>query len=153
MQDFRWELITDFNLDKEIRVRYINAVMAARGFKLLGEGRMRRTYLSPNKRFVLKFPMDASGIGGNQREHLIWHKQKRADPNGITYAPCRLINNTLLMMWTCDESFGDSKGCLQAEDRGFLKRCSLEAPKWADFIDCRQVGLLRNGKFAAYDYT
>lgn len=149
-----WKLITDFSIGKDDRRKYIDTVMESHGFTLLGEGRMRRTYLSPNKKYVLKFPMTRDGIEGNISEHDIWHQNKHAANNHeINYAPCRLIRKTILMMWSCYEAFGESFGCEDALKKGALIKCSLDYPAWSTTVDCRQVGILKNGKFAAYDYT
>src|SRR5258708_7113282 len=83
----------------------LNDELVEVGFAHLGEGRHRITYLSPNKRYVLKFPTSQDGLYVNQREsHAYRRVFNQPEPNGQCYAPCRLIQNHILMMRTVVET-------------------------------------------------
>lgn len=154
MLNLRFEFLKDFNISAERRAEYLDATMASHGYKLMGNGKHRRTYLSPNGRYVLKFPMLDLGIRDNRDEHMLWHEHK-SSPNkdGVLYAPCRLINDFIIMMWACSDTCGYSDGCERAINSGTLKRRTNDVPVWADYIDCMQVGTLHNGKIVAFDYA
>lgn len=131
----------------------------AQGFIYLGGGRHRRTYLSPNKRFVLKFPRNQDGLYVNQIEDQAYHRVfNRPDGNGQCYAPCRLIKGTVLMMRTVVELFGRTDGCDSARDSGQVQGEDADdddapnLPDWCSNIDSTQVGYLANGRLVAYDY-
>jgi len=154
MFNLRFEFLKSFDTSIEKRAEYLDATMASHGYKLIGNGKHRRTYLSPNGRYVLKFPMLASGIRDNKDEHNTWHMFKnRPSKDGVLYAPCRLIKDFVLMMWACSDTCGYSDGCERAIGSGTLKRMSHNIPVWADYIDCQQVGTLLNGKIVAFDYA
>ncbi len=150
-----WDLIKDLRTSNYIkRIDYINSIMVQKEFRLLGQGRMRKTYLSPNNRVVLKFPISESGLHSNRYEHNLWHEFK-SKPNtwGAYYAPCRIINNTVLMMWFCPEIYGDSFGDIQAINADLLKIAQdRPRPIWVEDLDCCQAGYLYNGKLVAYDF-
>ncbi len=135
----------------------IDSVAFQLGFTFLGQGRHRRTYLAPHTRFVLKFPLNEYGATANRQEHRLWHKFKnKPDPNNynIIYAPCRLINSSILLMWAMISIGGDTNGDDSATDSGQVSRLdSDEYPEWSDYVDAEQVGKLRNGKIAAYDFS
>jgi hypothetical protein len=160
---FKLENITNFDLSWEYRQTYIDTFMDRLGFKLLGEGRMRRTFLSPHKRFVLKFPTSAYGLDGNRSEARLYQKFKnRPDTHryGMVYAPCRLIQDSILMMWAVKEAFGNSDGDREARSgQSDIMFTSADRyndsriPRWAVEVDCQQVGILANGRMVAYDYT
>lgn len=134
-------------------------------FKCVGMGKDRITFLSPNKRYVLKFPKDSGGVDCNAWEAKLWRQYKRGpDPDGVYYAPCRLMKNGILMMWAVTELSGGTEGCDAGRsylggkdnydyelDDNTPKR-SANLPDWVATVDCCQVGYLRNGKLAAYDY-
>jgi hypothetical protein len=129
------------------------------GLTYLGGGRHRRTYLSPNKRYVLKFPRNTDGVIVNTMEARAWKRCfNQPDGNGQCYAPCRLIKGTVLMMRTVVELFGRTDGCDSARGSGELDGTDAhdddapELPDWCDQIDSTQVGYLANGRLVAYDY-
>ena len=141
----------------------LDAFMEEKKFTLLGEGRHRRTYLSPNKRYVLKFPHGNYYFIHNQNEARIW-RQFFSNPNpdncGCIYAPCRLIDNSILMMRAMSTIFGITQGDRDARCKGLLGenmpyRISEDCPEWVkkSYYDSHQVGKLCNtGKYAIYDY-
>lgn len=154
MLNLRLKFLKDFNIPVERRMEYLDEAMQSHGFKLIGHGKHRRGYLSPNGRYVLKFPMFSGGMHDNRLEHQTWHRHKNTpNKDGILYAPCRIIDNFVLMMWACSDTCGWSDGCNRAIEGGTLKRRTENVPMWADYIDCSQVGTLRNGKIVAYDYA
>lgn len=152
----------DLERVKNCELNYVNSLMKTMQFTLLGEGIHRRTFLSPSKRYVLKFPLCRSGVLSNQREHALWHKYKNKDHDDIVYAPCRIIADTVLMMWAVTHTFGCADGDANAISRGLLHSAcrrlvdgawSFEAaPDWVKYLDCSQAGILPNGKIVAYDY-
>jgi hypothetical protein len=134
MQELIKEL-KNLRRDQYERINLATVYFQTRGFKYMGDGRCRITFLHPNRRYVIKAPISGLGFEANREEHKIWHKYKSLpDQNGIYYAPCRLIQNTLLMMWRVD--------FVEYEDR----------PDWSGYIDCDQVGSLADGRMVAYDY-
>jgi hypothetical protein len=163
---FKWlnlEKILDFDLSIGYRKDYIRRIMKKRGFTFLGRGRHRLTYLSPNGRFVLKFPANPEGLAANLSENEIWHSSLKELSN-IDYAPCRLIKSAILMMAAVVSSYGDTEGCDAARDTGKLSgspraggdygdELEIDLPDWVNDIDSYQVGHLPNGKLVAYDYA
>lgn len=133
--------------------------MAEHSFTFVGQGRHRRTYLSPNKRYVLKFPHCREGLDANRSEAAIW-KDYLGQPalDGTNFAPCRLIKDKILMMAAMVEVYGGTEGCEYARDIGAFEgedRDSYERdmPSWTREIDATQVGKLASGKLVAYDYA
>ncbi len=99
----------------------------------LGDGRHRTVYT--HKQFVVKVPVDDQGAFDNDYEYSIYRKYgAQPDLNGIQYARCRLMSNGWLVM--------EHVVLLAYEDH----------PKWADYVDCQQVGRGRDGRIVAYDY-
>lgn len=135
--------------------KYTYNLMSQMGFSLMGNGCHRETYLSPNKKYVLKFPINGKGIDVNAQEHLIWHLYKSKPDyshGGMVYAPCRLIGGLVLMMWAVTKSFGCSQGDDDAQSKGYIPGSIMVPPAWVERIDCCQAGVLPSGKIVAYDY-
>lgn len=159
---FQLETIVNFNLSFEIRRDYIDRLMAKMNFSYLGKGRHRLTFLSPSKKFVLKFPKFENGLWANQSEARKWKRTfGKPDNNnyGVIYAPCRLIQNTILLMTAVVKVYGETEGCDNARWSGLVGGVMNDGdaeslPRWADnYVDSNQVGLLANGKLVAYDYA
>lgn len=113
------------------------------GFEYLGTGRSRAAYR--RGRWVYKVPLNERGDFDNYREAQIYAKthgrgafklaeQLRSSDNG-EYARCRVLKNGWLVMEYAEPV------------------PSKLAPKWADFIDCQQVGTNHRGVVVAYDYA
>lgn len=156
---FKLENITNFDLSWDFRRSYIDTFMERMNFTLLGEGRMRRTFLAPSKRFVLKFPTYEAGLDGNRSEAALYQRFKNKPDHsryGMVYAPCRLIQNAILMMWAVKEGYGESDGDREAarnQSAITFDSCRRGLPSWVNEVDCQQVGILKNGRLVAYDYT
>lgn len=104
------------------------------GAPLLDFGRNRAVY--DRGRYVLKVPRNEEGEVDNSWEADYSRSFKnRPDINGIHYARCRLLANGWLLM----------------EKVGPLPKGS-KAPQWADYVDCQQVGVARDGRIVAFDY-
>ena len=148
------EMIASFEISIESRRRHLDANMRLAGFKLIGQGRHRRTYLSPNKKYVLKFPMCSDALAVNRHEQEIWRAYKNtSQDDGTLYAPCRLIKDFVLMMWAVDSSYGCSFGDERAFSKDMLVRLDeTDAPSWVFDIDATQAGYLPDGRLVAYDY-
>ena len=102
----------------------------------LGYGR-NRLVLAHGKNYVVKIPLNDEGEFDNLSEARISRKYgKRADPDGVQYARCRLLKNGWLLM----------------ERVSPARPYGLARPGWIDFIDCGQVGRARDGRLVAYDY-
>ena len=149
-----FDIVTLTDWDSPKWKDYIDLLMDKWDFTFLGEGCTRRTFLSPDKKYVLKFPTFEGGVTANRIEHEIYRKYMSGDEDGVQYAPCRLIQKTVLLMRACKEIYGDSQGC---EDASSIIDWIPEGegrpyPDWAESIDCGQVGMLPNGKVVAYDY-
>lgn len=153
---FDIESILKFN-DYEYRDRFHDELIA-QGFHHLGAGRHRSTYLSPSERVVIKIPRNEEGLYVNHREAQAYRRCfNQPDGNGQCYAPCRLIQNTILMMRTVVEMFGHTNGCDSARETGAISGINTyetdkDLPAWCDGIDACQVGYLSNGRLVAYDY-
>jgi hypothetical protein len=139
--------IVDFRIAKSLRLSYIHRYMKELDFRFLGAGRSRLTFMAQNNRFVLKFPINALGLKANQEESDIFRKNRNGSPDGIIYAPCRLIRHTILMMKAIQHDFGLREGSFRAMEMG------VELPAWSSKVDAHQVGMLPNGKIVAYDYS
>jgi hypothetical protein len=102
---------------------------------LLDMGRNRAVYA--HGRFVIKVPCRDQGYSDNHNEARISRKYGRGpDLDGILYARCRLLANGWLVMERLDVEY------IPPEVR----------PRWADFVDCAQVGRTRDGRIVAYDF-
>ena len=137
--------VINFNQDIICRKYYITNFLSKKGFRYVGEGRHRFVYLSKNKRFVLKFPIDDNGLRANIEEAEIYSlfKNKIYDKRIVRdadYAPCRLIDGCILMMFSIES------------DLGFADFETHLYPKWVLDIDSTQVGLYKN-RLVAYDYS
>ena len=154
---FKLDNIIDWEKPYNIRSAYIDGFMTELGFVLIGRGRMRAVYRAPNKRYVLKFPHHEAGLKGNIEEARRYSKYKNnPDPtnHGAVYAPCRLIQGSILIMWSIVSTFGDSSGCHQATKNKLLETADEDnQPDWVSHLDCNQAGYLRNGRIVAYDFT
>jgi hypothetical protein len=148
--------VTDWYSETASRRKYILGAMKRANYTLLGEGRMRITFLAPHKRFVLKLPLSERGQSASAREAELWAKyQWKPIWDGTVIAPCRMIGGVMLMMRTVVELYGYTEGCRKG--RQILPNFDLShrdgrMPNWAHKIDCMQVGRLANGKLVAYDY-
>lgn len=96
----------------------------------LGQGRHRAVF-DLGRGWVLKVPIEDYGLTAN------WFEDRRYKQYGrsgfIPFARCRMLPN----------------GCLLMEK---VKPMKSNFPKWADWVDCRQVGMARDGAIVAYDY-
>lgn len=112
---------------------FLDAEYCARlGLEFLGAGRHRAVYR--RGRWVYKVPINEQGDFDNYREAWFYSKTRGKDFNG-EYARCRMLKNGWLVM-------------------EYVEPVPPKlAPKWADFIDCQQVGTNRRGNVVAYDYA
>lgn len=150
----------------ELDQEFLTAYLESEGFTYLGSGRHRRTFLSPNRRFVLKFPRDLYGLEANQKECKTWKKAVRGEwrsQHGEALAPARLICDAICVMPAMTELYGRTRGCGKArvilsngqmDDDPEPEDMEKSLPAWLDnyYVDCAQVGKMRNGKVVVYDY-
>ncbi len=115
------------------RQDYLNKLMSNMGFVLLGEGRHRRVYRSKNLRYVLKFPMNSAGLSANREEQSLYKTNKEH------YAPCRMVDEFVLMM-------------RYVKPVKVSKEVRDQFP-WMETIDNHQIGMMANKKLVAYDYA
>lgn len=156
---FDKKIVTNWDLSVESRLEYIKLIMKDKGFTHLGNGRHRATFLSPNKKFVIKFPHNKYGLEANKKEASLWKKYLgKPDEKGVCYLPCRLIMDTVILMEAVTESYGGTVGCDTARESGAVTGKDLYVkdgeglPAWYIHVDCCQIGLRRNGKIGVYDY-
>jgi hypothetical protein len=110
--------------------------MTEENWTFLSDGRNRAVY--SHGRYVVKVPLNEAGYHDNYREANISSKMKRRpNQDGIVFARCRLLPNGWLVM--------------ERVDTRYLRRD--ERPDWADWIDCAQVGIARDGVIVAYDFV
>ena len=105
-----------------------------RGYTYLGSGRNRDTYLSNNKKWVVKVPRNEAGYFNNFSESDVYCSR------GFYYinpARCKLLGSLLVMEYV--------------EPINVFKM--KDYPRWADCVDGGQVGLSRSGKIVAYDFA
>jgi hypothetical protein len=134
----KWAL--NFGISYYYRQQKIKLIL--NGFSYLGSGRHRFVFKSPNGRYVLKFPINYLGLIANCDESRLYRQMlaKPSSYNEESYAPCRLISGAILMMrYVKDISLDSNK----------LDSC----PKWVNYVDCLQVGFLKDGKLVSYDYS
>lgn len=152
---------SDFFMDGDLLKEYMESF----GFIYLGSGKDRHTFLSPNRRFVLKFPKHRKGRNANRREHKAWKESLArlvGNSNDVQYAPCRLLLDCVIMMEAMVELYGwayaDYSGRqhlggaeMPGPDRDQFKELDWWQT-WSYSIDCAQIGKKRNGKIVVYDY-
>jgi len=132
-KNFGWNAPSSF-CDK--RDGYLNKIinsLVKKNFKYLNGGRHRETLLTPSKNSVIKIPSIYDGIYANISERNIFSYFHGSNNH---YAPCRLIDNFMLLMKKVETN---------------INRNNL--PQWAYNIDAVQVGRLPNGKLVAFDYS
>ena len=160
-------LFPNFYTDGHLDVDMLESYMIGKGFTYLGKGRHRRTFLSKNKRFVIKFPRSLSGSSENKSERKHWVKVfGKGDPDNANcrYAPCRMIDGHILMMRAMVEIYGGTEADKRARDELKLfkggnafssGKVAEVLPNW--YKECRQdagqIGKMSNGDFVLYDYA
>lgn len=110
-----------------------------REWEYIGEGRNRAVYRHGN--YVVKVPLNVYGVGDNYHEYHVFRHPERYDY--CSYARCRLMGQLLIMQ------YARFVGPL-SDETGYIPYAN--APKWADTIDCNQIGYNRFGQIVAYDY-
>lgn len=103
-------------------------------YEVIGEGRNRIVFLKDDNT-VIKFPLREYGMYDNQSEaDRFFRYGKTGDI--IPSAKCSIffLNNIAL---------------LEMERIHLLK--DQEVPKWADYVDCQQVGVNKDGVILAYN--
>ena len=145
----------NFSIPLNEKEKGLKNILEPLGYQHVGTGGSRITFLTPDKKYVVKFPWFEYGILVNKDEHHIWHKYKNnPEPTrGMVFAPCRLIYGSILIMRAvsvlCGNAYGDRQGRKVIEGDPDLPN---DAPPWASLVDCHQVGKLPNGRWVAYDY-
>lgn len=99
----------------------------------IGVGRSRAAFRS--KSVVFKIPINGQGFHDNAWEARNY--QKRTEKS-LPMAKCRIIdiNDIPILAMELVEYIPYN-----------------ESPKWADWVDCRQVGKNKKGEVVAYDYA
>ncbi len=109
---------------------------------LLGQGRNRIVYRKRSSNYVIKIPISEYGAADNCHERRLFIQRNESNTK-IRYARCRLLGIILVMQYArCVGELSESDGFIP------YKNC----PKWADYIDCAQIGYNRFGQIVAYDY-
>ena len=105
-------------------------------YELIGEGRHRRVYRHGD--YVIKVPLNEAGVADNYHERGVWLKHgPKGDLDGVQYARCRLLGAILVMQYACFVGpHATASGYIHQENR----------PRWADWVDCGQVGYNRLGR-------
>ena len=119
-----------------------------KGWKLLGIGVFRHTYLSPSGKFVYKIPFDQYGFSCNRTEHQLYRDRHRAPYSGLgrdKLARCRLAPSGVLVMELVKPHIMNIK-------RHSSPGTEQEPPEWSHKIDTAQVGLARDGQWKVYDF-
>jgi len=118
------------------------------GFTYINSGRHRATFLAPCGTKVYKFPIGMAGVRANKREFRWWKGVKegsigKREKWKKRIAWCNLIKGRVIVMERLKEikfeSWWDSDYC--------------KFPKWAERLDCCQVGKNKKGKWVFYDYA
>lgn len=123
--------------EMENHVRSIIDHYLAKGWSV-SYGRHRAGLIHPNKKYVLKIPLNDNGIFDNVKEARYFRRSK-TDNNYFPMAACRVIY--------ADKELGIPLLLMeyvsQLEDK--------DIPSWANFIDSQQVGRNKKGDVVAYD--
>ena len=83
-------------------IRQLEGTLIQRGYKYLNEGRHRKGFLSPNKKWVVKVPKTCARLAGIQDNWSEYHTFKRARPAiRARLARCRLFKGEILVMENC----------------------------------------------------
>lgn len=134
--------------EKQDRCNRLIEVAVQRGWKMLGTGMYRNTYISPSGKYVYKVPHNPDGIGCNEREHALFRIKEKKGYAGLErhqYARCRLAPSGILVMELVKPYFMSDKA-------NGSPTTDQPPPDWAEMIDTGQVGLNREGNWVAYDY-
>lgn len=132
-KNFSWNAPNTFYKDRDFYLEKINNILINKKFIYINGGRHRETFLTPSKKFVIKIPSIYDGIIANLSERQIFSYFHGSNNH---YAPCRLINNFILLMKKVETNINKNN-----------------LPQWAYNIDAVQVGILPNGKLVAFDYA
>jgi hypothetical protein len=120
-------------------IRAIGRVLESKGFKFIGSGRQRATFLTPSGKYVLKIPRDDSEGDAEEANRSEAH----AYISGclpFPVAKCRLIRYL-------------GKDCILMEKVDTSPDYKRSENKWVNKVDIYQVGYTRKGQLVAYDYT
>jgi len=118
-----------------MRALELENILETQGWVFLSSGKDRRVWRRGN--VVLKIAYVESGISSNKRERNIYIN------NRGNYAPCRLVNESVLMM-----------RAVTPMDESFDEDLYEMIPDWANQLnDGPQVGMDKNGKILIYDYA
>ena len=130
----------------------LRALAEQRGWKKIGSGAYRDTFLSPSGRFVYKVPHAGFAIYSNRREHELFRGLHNTDGgynklDRRRFARCRLAPSGILVM----ELVRPPRE--HRHVNGHAQRTTKRRPpRWADVLDKAQVGLNREQRWVAYDY-
>lgn len=109
----------------------LDLVKKYKGRKWLGFGRTRAVFRE--RGYVVKVPMNDSGVADNHHEAYLFQRYGKKD-SFIPYARCRMVGMLLVMEYV--------------EHVGWRKT----DPNWTGYVDCGQVGLNAKGQLLAYDF-
>lgn len=134
----------------------INLPKILPNYKYIGLGRHRITFLHPSGRFVIKFPKNYDGVCANMDEHDTY-REAFDGKSVVKYAPCRLLYDSLLMMWVVDPIFQEFEMIYKIETstgHNIQMPKSTKIPLWANYyVDSQQVGFLKDLRIVAYDFS
>jgi hypothetical protein len=115
----------------------LEELLKAKQWIYIGSGKDRRVWKRNN--MVLKVAYTTSGVIANKQENFIYRNFKN---DKINYAPCRLIQENLLMMVAVSP----------LDDLDPVQFARI--PDWAfELDDGPQVGIAKDGRILAYDYA
>jgi hypothetical protein len=107
-------------------------------YSYLAEGRNRAVFIKDEK-WVVKVPLNDYGMSDNYAEERRYQKFGKTGDD-IPYAECRVVHDT------------NGIPLLEMERVTLLTETDA-VPKWADYVDCAQVGRTSSGEIVAYDYS
>jgi hypothetical protein len=111
-----------------------------KGYKLV-TGRNRAILIDPNKRHVIKVPINGMGIRDNEYEYDMFKKYKSG--------------REIIPVATCKIFYADKTVGIPLLMMDYVKVINgytlKDAPNWVSWIDCAQVGYDRKGNLVAYD--
>lgn len=137
------ELSEDLNVKESIK----NAVIRlSEKYVFIGAGRNRAVFLMKSGKYVIKVPVNYSGMSDNSYELRQKNETKKPVDNEMFFPAVKsvVLNDLLCIVMEKIEHITEEK---------YKEQNNKPFPCWVGFIDCNQVGLNKKGILMPYDYA
>lgn len=137
------ELSDDLRLKETVKNLIIKL---SEKYTFIGAGRNRAVFLLKSGNFVVKIPVNYSGMTDNSYELNQKNETKKPVGNEMFFPAVRSVMLSDL-------------NCLIVEkiepvsEENYKKKTGKRFPDWVGFIDCHQVGLNKDDILMPYDYA